>query len=233
MRDPDLQTDLQSNLQEDPPPNLQVDLQKGLQADLQMDLQADLQVRVDLQPDLQFQTGLAATQNSPLVLFQAETSTEREKSRICIPPDQHTSMGGTCEQRRLSTGSRRLAQGPSCVIGELPIKSSARRKFGSAYHNLHVYKDLQPTQIYKTHHITGSTPTHLRNRVHYIPSDAYNNIQAMLSHPEHPAIPNGNPVTPSFCEKGTTPVRQVIANSSQGVTHPSVPVAVRTAQFQQ
>ena len=143
--------------------------------------------------------------------FQAETSTEREKPRICIPPDQHTSMGGTCEQRRPSPGSRRLAQGPNCVIGELPIKSSEKvwRKFGNAYSNLQ-----EPTQIYKTHHITGCTPTHLRNSVHYIPSDAYNNTQAMLSHPEHPAIPNGNLVTSSFCEKGTAPVRQFIANSS-------------------
>ena len=64
---------------------------------LQMDLQADLQVRMDLQPDLQVKTGLGATQNSPLVSFQAETSTEREKPRTCIPPDQHTSMGGNCE----------------------------------------------------------------------------------------------------------------------------------------
>ena len=74
QRDPDLQTDLQSNLQEDPPPNLQVDLQMGLQ----MDLQANLQVRMDLQPDLWVQTGLGDRQNSPLVSFQAETSTERK-----------------------------------------------------------------------------------------------------------------------------------------------------------
>ena len=122
---------------------------------------------------------------------------------------------------------------PKCVIGELPIKSSARRKFGSAYSNLQVYKDLQPTWIYKTHHITGHTPIHLkRNSVHYIPSDACSNIQAMLSYLEHPEMPIGNPVTPSVCEKGTTPVRQFIANSSQGVTHPSVPAtAARSAQF--
>ena len=62
MRDPDQQTDLQSDLQEDLHPDLQVDLQKDLQANLQMDLQVNLQVR----------TG----QHSPLVLFQAETSTE-------------------------------------------------------------------------------------------------------------------------------------------------------------
>ena len=115
--------------------------------DLQMDLQANLQVRMDLQPDLQFQTELGATQISPLGLFQADTSTDREKPRIWIPPDQHTSMGGTCEQMRLS-------QGPNHVIGELPIKSSARRKFGSAYSNLQeptqIYKDLQEsTWIYK------------------------------------------------------------------------------------
>ena len=150
---------------------------------------------------------------------------------IKIPPDQCTSIGGTCEQRRLSLGSRRLSQGPKHVIGELPIKSSARRKFGSAYSNLQVYKDLQPTWIYKTHHITGHIPIHLkRNSVHYIPSDACNNIQAILSHLEHPALPVGNLVTPSFYEKGTTPVRQFIANSSRGVTHPSVPVAARSTQ---
>ena len=101
----DLQ-DLQSNLQEDPPLNLQVDLPQDLQAYLQMDLQANLQVSMDLQPDLWVQTGLGATQHSPLVFFHAETSTEREKS-----------MGGTCEWRR-PMGSRRLAQGPKHVIGE-------------------------------------------------------------------------------------------------------------------
>ena len=63
QRDPDVQMDLQSNLQEDPP--------LDLQADLQMDLQANLQT------DLQVQTGLGATQSSPLVSlqFQTETST--------------------------------------------------------------------------------------------------------------------------------------------------------------
>ena len=131
------------------------------------------------------------------------------------------------------------------MIGELPIKSSARRKFGSAYSNLQVHKNLQEptqiykksTQIYKTHHITGHTPIHLeseqhkRKSVHCIPSDVCRNIQAMLSHQEHPALPMGNPVTPSFHEKGTTPVKQFIANSSQGVTHPSVPaIAARSAQ---
>ena len=68
-----------------------------------MDLQANLQVRTDLQPDLQVQTGHEGTlQPSPLVSFQAETSTKRGKP---------TSMGGTCEQ------------GPNHVSGELPIKS--------------------------------------------------------------------------------------------------------------
>ena len=227
IRDPDLQMDLQSNLQEDPP--------LDLQADLQTDLQANLQT------DLRVQTGLEGTlQPSPLVSFwfplQAETSTGREKPMIWMPPDQCTSMGGTCEQKRLSPGSRRLSQGPKHVIGELPIKSSARRKFGSVYSNLQVYKDLQePTWIYKTHHITGHTPIHLeseqhkRNSVHYIPSDVCSNIQAMLLHPEHPALPTGNPVTPSFCKKGTIPVRQIIANSSWGVTHLSVPAAARSA----
>ena len=61
MRDPDLHTDLQ----EDPP--------MDLQADLKTDLQTNLQVRIDLQPDLRVHQGLEAT-NSPLVLFQAETS---------------------------------------------------------------------------------------------------------------------------------------------------------------
>ena len=52
----------------------------------------------------------------------------------------------------------------------------------------------------------------------------------MLSHLEHPALPMGNPVTPSFCEKGTTPVMQFIANSSWGMT-PSVPVEARSVQY--
>ena len=43
---------------------------------------------------------------------------------------------------RLSSGSRRLSQGPKCVIGELSIKP------GHAYRNL---------QVYKTHHVTGHT----------------------------------------------------------------------------
>ena len=141
---PDLQTDLQSNLQ--------LNLQKDLQVNLQMDLQADLQVRMDLQSDLQVQIRHEGTlQPSPLVWFplQAETSTEREN------------LGGTCEQ------------GPNHLTGELPIKPS-RRKFGSAQSNLHpqIYKDLHPTWIYKTHHITGSTPK------------------------QHPAMSNGNLVTP-------------------------------------
>ena len=135
------------------------------------------------------------------VPLQTETLTGREKPMIWTPPDQCTSMGGTCEGRRLSPGSRRLTQGPNHVIGELPIKSSENvwRRFGSAYSN------LQPTWIYKTHHITGSTPIHPRNSVHHIPSDAYNDIQAMLSYPEHPALSMGNQVTPSFCEKGNHP----------------------------
>ena len=61
-----------------------------------MDLQANLQVRTGLEGTLQ--------QNSPLVLFQAETSTEREKRRIWMRnnpslmlPYQCTSMGETCE----------------------------------------------------------------------------------------------------------------------------------------
>ena len=76
---------------------------------------------MDLKANLQVRTGLEATQISYLVLFQAETSTEREKS-----------IGGTCEQ------------GPSHVSGELPTKPS-KVKFGSAYSNLHpqIYnKDL-------------------------------------------------------------------------------------------
>ena len=133
------------------------------------------------------------------------------------------------------------------MISELPIKSSARRKFGSVYSNLQAYKDLQePTQIYKTHHITGHASQELtkcqqvleseqckRNNVHHISSNVCRNSQAMLLHPEHPALPMGNPVTPSFHEKGTTPVRQLIANSSRGVTHPSFPAAARSAKFQQ
>ena len=222
IRDPDLQMDLQSNIQDDPPLDPQADLQK----DLQTDLQANLQVRTDLQPDLWVQTGLEGTlqQKSPLVSFwfplQAETSTGREKPMIWMRnnpslmlPGQCTSMGGTCEWRKAFTRLQDAFTRPqTCVIGELPIKSLARRKFGSAHSNLQVYKDLQePTQIYKTHHITGHTPIHLeseqhkRNSVHYIPSDACNNIQAMLSHPEHPALPMGNLVTPSFYEKGTIP----------------------------
>ena len=97
VRDPNPHTDLQPNLQEDPP--------MDLQADLQMDLEADLQVRTDLQPDLQVhKQGFEGTlqQNSSLVSFQAETSTEREKP-----------MGGTCEQMKLLQGSRRLPQGPN------------------------------------------------------------------------------------------------------------------------
>ena len=74
-----------------------------------MDLQANLQVRMDLQPDLQVQTVLEGIlKPSPLVSFQfplqAETSTGREKPMIwmrnnpsLMPPDQCTSMGGTCE----------------------------------------------------------------------------------------------------------------------------------------
>ena len=169
MRDPDLQMDLHSNLQDlqtglqsNLQLNLQADLQKDLQVNLQMDLQADLQVRMDLQPDLWVQTGHEGTlQPSPLVSFQAETSTEREN------------LGGTCEQ------------GPNHVSGELPIKPS-RRKFGSAYSNLQgptqiykdlqgptwIYKDLQPTQIYKTHHITGSTPNPSNALTSGVPSPA-------------------------------------------------------------
>ena len=137
-----------------------MDLHSNLQADLQKDLQVDLQT--DLQADLQVRTGLGATQNSPLVLFQAETSTEREKPRIWMRnnptlmlPDQCTSMGGTCEQRRLSPGSRRLAQGPNHVIGELPIKSSARRKFGeciqqsTSLQGSTTYTDLQDSQHHR------------------------------------------------------------------------------------
>ena len=99
MRDPDLQADLQQNLL-DLQPNLQADPPPDLQADLQMDLQANLQVRMDLQPDLLVhRQGFEGTQqqNSPLVSFQAETSTGREKPMIWMPPDQCTSMGGTCE----------------------------------------------------------------------------------------------------------------------------------------
>ena len=140
MTDPDLHTDLQSNLQADPT------------TDLQMDLQTDLQVRTDLQLDLWVhRQGLEATlqPNSPMVLFQAETSTGREKSLIWVRnnpslmlPDHCTSMGRTCEWRRLSLGSRRLLQDPRCVIGELSIKP------GCAYRNL---------QVYKTHHITNTS----------------------------------------------------------------------------
>ena len=142
--------DLHSNLQEDPPLNLQADLQKDLHTGLQMDLQANLQVR----------TGLEATQNSPLVSFQAETSTGKredldEEQPSLMLPDQCTSMGGTCEQRRLSPGSRRFSQGPKHVIGELPIKSSARRKFGSACSNLQgstrTYTDLQDSPHHRTY----------------------------------------------------------------------------------
>ena len=109
----------------------------------------------------------------------------------------------------------RLSQGPKHVIGELPIKP------GCAYRNL---------KIYKTHHITGHTSIHLkseqhkRNSVQYIPSDVCSNFQAMLLHPEHPALLMGNPVIFSLHGKGT---------SSRDVTHPSVPAAARSAQFQQ
>ena len=161
-----------------------------------MDLQADLQVRTDLQSDLQVQTGLGATQISPLVSFQAETSTEREKPRIwkrsnpsLMLPDQCTSMGGTCEQRRLSPGSRRLTQGPNHVIGELPIKSSARRKFGSAYSNLQnlhrstrIYHLHRSTRIYSLH--TWSTPIHRGN------------LQDSPHHRHTPKQHPGNALTP-------------------------------------
>ena len=169
--------------------------------------------------------GVTLEPGSPLVSFQAETLTGREKFLIWVRnnpsfmlPDHCTSMGGTCEQRRLSPGSRRLSQGPRCMIGELPIKSSARRKFGSAYSNL---------QVYKTHHITGHTfkeltkcqlalesEQHKRNSVQYIPSYACSNFQVMLLDLEHPALAMGNPVTSSLHGKVTTSVSQNIPNSS-------------------
>ena len=78
QRDPDLQMDLQSDLQEDPPLNLQADLQKDLQMGLQMTCKPIVKSE-QIYTDLKVKTGLGATQHSPLVLFQAETSTEREK----------------------------------------------------------------------------------------------------------------------------------------------------------
>ena len=127
---------------------LQLDLQSNIQADLQKDLQVNIQVKMDLQPDLQ---GLEGTQISSLVSFQAETSTEREN------------LGGTCKQ------------GPNHVSGELPQIYKDLHPTQIYNRDLHstriCNRDLHPTWIYKTHHLTGSTP-------------------------KHPAIPNGNPVTP-------------------------------------
>ena len=142
-------------------PEMQMDLQSNLQVDLQKDLQ-DLQVKMDLQPDLQVRTGLEGTQHSPLVSFQAETSTEREN------------LGGTCEQ------------GPNHVSGEFPhIYNKDLHPtwiYNRDLHPTQIYnRDLHPKQIYKTHHLTGHT----------------SKLQAMLSHPEHPALPMGNPVTQS------------------------------------
>ena len=85
MKDPVLQTDLQSDLQKDPHLNLQdlqvkMDLQSNLQEKPPLDLQEDLQV--DLQMDLKVKTGLEGTQSSSSVSFplQAETSTEERST---------------------------------------------------------------------------------------------------------------------------------------------------------
>ena len=147
-------------------PVLQSDLQSNLQADLQEDLQADLQM------DLQVKTGLEGTlQPSSLVSFQAETSTEERSTS--------TSMGGTCKQ------------GPNHVSGELP-------QICKDLHPTWICKDLHPTQICKDQHPTQICkdlhPTWICKDLH--PKQIYKTRHFTGSTPKHPAIPNGNPVTP-------------------------------------
>ena len=123
--------DLQADLQSDLQKDLHLNLQdlQDLQADLQKDLQANLQM--DLQVDLQVRMDL-----QPDLWVHTGLGATQISSLVSFPLQAETSterenLGGTCEQ------------GPNHVSGELP----------------QIYnKDLHPTWIYKTHHITRSTP---------------------------------------------------------------------------
>ena len=71
-------------------------------------------------------------------------------------------------------------------------------------------------------HFVLETESKERNISEFIPSSASSNFQSMLQGPKHPALPIGNPATPSLSERGTASMRQNIPTSSPGVTQPSI-----------
>ena len=169
-----------TNRQQMKDPVLQMGLQSNLQPNLQEKPALNLQedLQTDLQPNLQVRTGLEGTQQISS-LVSFPLPLQAETSTE--ERSTSTSMGGTCKQ------------GPIHVTGE-------------NLHSTWIYTLYGSTRVYTLHGSTRIPILHRSTRPTSSQDIHPNNIQC--SHPEHPAIPNGNLVT------------------HPSVTHPSVPGAV-------